>query len=115
MQHYPYDEMTLISRGNTFFPATSSRLFTPIGCFQIRLRRITTATIKALTCFCLSPPQGLEDPSHLLCGWSLTPLSLSRKINQGFSDASALIHPGHKLFSKKSRALMVRMVRPTIH
>jgi hypothetical protein len=27
-----------------------------IGCFQIRLRRITTATIQALTCFCLSPP-----------------------------------------------------------
>jgi hypothetical protein len=25
-----------------------------IGCFQIRLRRITTATIKALMCFCLS-------------------------------------------------------------
>ena len=27
-----------------------------IGCFQIRLRRITTATLKALTCFWLPPP-----------------------------------------------------------
>jgi hypothetical protein len=44
----------------------------PIGCFQIRLRRITTAAIKALTCFCLSPPPGRENLSHPLCGWSLT-------------------------------------------
>jgi hypothetical protein len=51
---YPYDETTLISRRNTFFPATSPRLVIPIGCFQIRLRRITTATIKALTCFWIS-------------------------------------------------------------
>jgi hypothetical protein len=31
-------------------------LWTTLGCFQIRLGRITTATIKALTCFYLSPP-----------------------------------------------------------
>jgi hypothetical protein len=28
-----------------------------IGCFQIRLRRMTPATIKALVCFCLPPPK----------------------------------------------------------
>ena len=43
-----------------------------IGCFQIRLRRIKTAAILAQKCFCLSPPQGKENPSHPLCGWSLT-------------------------------------------
>jgi hypothetical protein len=39
---------------------------------------VTTATLKALTCFCLpGPPEAGKplagNPCHPLCGWSLTP------------------------------------------
>ena len=47
-----------------------------IGRFQIRLRRITTAAFKARTCFCLPPPIERGNPSHPLCGWSLTQIGM---------------------------------------
>ena len=42
-----------------------------IVCFKPRaLRAVTNATMKARSCFCLSVYDG--NPSHRLCGWSLT-------------------------------------------
>jgi hypothetical protein len=67
-----------------------------IGCFQIRLRRITTATFKAQTRFCLPPPlrAGKSKPTALrvvvdleldfisACHTGLDPASSSKKLHR---------------------------------
>ncbi len=81
-----------------------------IGCFQIRLKRITAATLNALTCFWISPAQGRgirprrNSPGYPLCVWSLTLILLSPSIASAQSELVTGAATAKEVYEKVAEA-----------